>query len=274
MTGNYTSTDVGFARSFLFVPGNRPERFMKAQAAKPDIVVIDLEDAVAPADKCAARASAEKWLAAGNPAMVRINAVGTEWHDDDLRLAAQYAAPVMLAKAECVDDISHVARLADAPVVPLVETATGLLAAQAICAAAGVTRPAFGSIDLAVELGVDPDDRSALQMARSMLVLAAAAAGTAPPVDGVTTVLTTRQAVTDDFGYAKRLGMSAKLCIHPSQVAAVHAAAAPSAAELRWAREVIDGCNSDGSAIAVAGRMVDGPVMARARRIITTHRQV
>jgi citrate lyase subunit beta/citryl-CoA lyase len=270
MTGRYTAEAIRLARSFLFVPGNRPERFAKALAAQPDIIVIDLEDAVPAADKTAARNHVSEWLTAGKPAMVRIDAVGTDWHDDDLGLVAEHGAPVMLAKAERADDIICIARLSASPVVPLIETTTGIVAAADICTAAGVARPAFGSIDLAAELGIDPDDREALLIARSTLVLVAAAAGVAPPIDGVTTVLTDPQAVVDDFTYAKRLGMTAKLCIHPAQVLAVHAAATPSADELCWARRVIAACDADGSAVAVAGHMVDAPVLKRARRIVST----
>ena len=268
MTPGYTAETIRSARSFLFVPGNRPERFAKAVAAQPDIVVIDLEDAVAAADKDAARRHVGEWLDAGNPAMVRINAVGTDWHEDDLALVVEHGVAVMLAKAERAEDIGRIARLSVSPaVVPLVETAAGIAAAADICAAAGVQRSAFGSIDLAAELGIDPNDRDALLVARSVLVLAAAAARVAPPIDGVTTVLTDPQAVVDDFAYAKRLGMTAKLCIHPSQISAVHAAAAPSADELSWARRIIAACEGDGSALAVDGQMVDAPVLQRARRI-------
>jgi citrate lyase subunit beta/citryl-CoA lyase len=270
MTGNYSAEAIRLARSLLFVPGNRPQRFAKALAAEPDIIVIDLEDAVPAADKGAARRHVSEWLAAGNPAMVRIDAVGTDWHDDDLGLVAEHGAPVMLAKAERADDVTRIARLTASPVVPLIETASGVAAAAEICVAARVPRPAFGSIDLAAELGVDPRDRDAMLMARSILVLAAAAAQTAPPIDGVTTAMTDLQAVTDDYIYAKRIGMTAKLCIHPAQVSAVHAAAAPSAGELRWAQQIIAACGADGSAVAMDGEMVDAPVLKRARRIVST----
>jgi citrate lyase subunit beta/citryl-CoA lyase len=270
MTGNYSVEAIRLARSFLFVPGNRPARFSKARAAQPDIIVIDLEDSVPAADKTAARSHVSEWLAAGNPAMVRIDGAGTDWYDDDLGLVAEHRAPVMLAKAERADDIITIAQLSANPVVPLIETATGVAAAAEICAAAGVPRPAFGSIDLATELGVDPGDRDAMLMARSILVLAAAAARIASPIDGVTTAMTDLQAVTDDFSYAKRIGMTAKLCIHPAQVSAVHATAAPSAGELRWAQQIIAACDADGSAVAMDGEMVDAPVLRRARRIVST----
>jgi citrate lyase subunit beta / citryl-CoA lyase len=102
-----------------------------------------------------------------------------------------------------------------------------------------------------------------------MLVLASAAAGLAPPIDGVTTSFTETDSLTADFTYALRLGMGAKLCIHPAQIAAVHAAALPSDADVVWADKVIDALDAaGGSAAAVDGRMVDVPVVERASRIL------
>jgi citrate lyase subunit beta/citryl-CoA lyase len=254
----------------LFVPGNRPERFDKALAAQPDVVILDLEDAVATGEKAPARENIARWLAAGRPGMVRINASGTRWHSDDLELIRIYRVPVMLAKAESSVQIRRIIDVApEIPVVPLVETAAGILAVSEICAAPGVVRLAFGSIDFANEIGVDPDDREALLLHRSMLVLASAAAGLPAPVDGVTTTFIDSVAVSADFAYARRLGMGAKLCIHPAQVDAVHEATTPSASEVEWARKVVASFdNADGSAAAVDGRMVDAPVVERARRIL------
>lgn len=258
------------ARSLLFVPGNRPQRFAKAVAAQPDIVIVDLEDAVGADEKTSAREHTAAWLAAGNTAMVRINGSGTPWHDDDLAMVAQFRVPVMPAKAERVGELERVTELAPgAPVVPLIETAAGVAGVHQLCAVDGVARVAFGSIDLGNELGVDPDHRDALLLHRTLLVLASAAAGLAPPIDGVTTVFTETETVTDDFRYAQSLGMAAKLCIHPAQVAAVHRAAAPTDADIAWATEVVAAAvGSDGSAVAVNGRMIDVPVVERARRIL------
>ena len=149
---------VASARSLLFVPGNRPERFAKAVGTGADVVIVDLEDAVGPGDKDAARNHVADWLAAGNVAMVRINAFGTPWHDADVELVQRFGVPAMLAKAETAEQVARVG----VPVVPLVETAVGVLNAAAVSAASGVVRTAFGSIDLATELGVSPEDRDAL----------------------------------------------------------------------------------------------------------------
>ncbi|HEY7595837.1 MAG TPA: CoA ester lyase [Actinophytocola sp.] len=250
------------ARTFLFVPGDRPDRFAKAAAAGADVVVVDLEDAVAPADKAAARAHAVAWLAAGNEAVVRVNAAGTPWHAEDV--AALAGAPLMLPKAEHAADVER----AGPVVVALVESAAGVAAAREVCGAAGVVRVAFGSIDLAAELGVDPASHTALLHARSALVLAAAAAGGPPPVDGVTTALDDPAAIRRDTAHAVELGFTGKLCVHPRQIEPVHAALRPSEEDIEWARRVL-AASAAGSATAVDGRLVDRPVVLRARRLLS-----
>ncbi|BCI55910.1 citryl-CoA lyase [Mycolicibacterium litorale] len=202
--------------------------------------------------------------------MVRINAADTAWHAEDLELVGEHRVPVMLAKTESP---THIHRITDvAPgvlVVPLIETAAAVLAVAELCRVPGVVRMAFGSIDFANQIGVDPDDREALLLHRSMLVLGSAAAGLPAPIDGVTTSLTDTAAVADDFDYARKLGMGAKLCIHPAQIAAVRDAAVPSDVEVKWAREVMRSFDlSNGSAAAVNGQMIDIPVVERARRIL------
>ncbi|MCM3894666.1 MULTISPECIES: HpcH/HpaI aldolase/citrate lyase family protein [Gordonia] len=272
------------ARTFLFVPGNRPDRFAKAEAAGADVVVIDLEDAVAPDDKDAARSDVAQWLSSGHAAVVRINGADTQWFDGDIAMLAAVGinnpagaaegvgAGAMLAKAEASEIVSRVATASNAPVIPLIETAVGVLNAPGIAATPGVARIAFGAIDFAAELGVDPDDREALLHARSTLVLASAAARVASPVDGVTTALRDAEKLTDDVGYAARIGLRGKLCIHPSQVAAVHDRLAPTDDQLAWARRIVDATRADGSAVAVDGHMVDPPVVARAQQILAAVR--
>jgi citrate lyase subunit beta/citryl-CoA lyase len=128
-----------------------------------------------------------------------------------------------------------------------------------------VTRLAFGSVDLAAQLGVAPEDREPFAYARSRLVIASAAAGLAPPVDGVTTDLGAGSPLEEDVRYARRLGFGGKLCIHPKQVAPARAGFAPTDAERAWARRVV--AAGDGVSV-VDGRMVDKPVLGRARHIL------
>lgn len=264
-----TATEIETAQTFLFVPANRPDRYAKAVAAGADVVVLDLEDAVAPAEKHDARRNVQSWLDAGNTAMVRINAVGTRWHDDDVRVIAHTAAAVMLPKAENPHSIAAIALAAPrTSVVALIESAAGVCAAADIARTASVTRLAFGSIDLATQLGVDPDDRGALHLARSTLVMASAAAGLPSPIDGVTANFTDPARSAEDARYARRLGMTAKLCIHPVQIGSVREELASRPDEIAWAQRVLQTVAGRESATAMDGAMVDAPVVHRARRIL------
>lgn len=255
------------ARSFLFVPGHRPDRFDKAAAAGAGAVIIDLEDAVAAQDKERSRENVAAWLHAGNSAVVRINPPGTPWSEADLEVVSRYGAPVMVPKSE---DPAVLAELAcrtagECLLLPLIETAAGVERAVEVCATAGAVRVAFGNADLAGQLGIAHDDHMALAYARSRLVSASAAAGLCPPVDGVTTSVKDPDALTADVLHARRLGFTAKLCIHPSQITAVTEHFSPTESELRWARGVLDA----GEAVTVIdGQMIDRPVLDRARRIL------
>ncbi|GAQ64223.1 HpcH/HpaI aldolase/citrate lyase family protein [Streptomyces scabiei] len=255
------------ARSLLFVPGHRPDRFDKAASSGADVVIIDLEDAVAAEEKDRARANAAAWLALGNRAIVRINAPGTPWSEADLRVAADHGCPVMVPKSEdpavLADLAARTAGRCD--LVPLVETALGVERAREVCAAPGVARAAFGNVDLAAQLGIAQDDHTALAYARSRLVVASAAAGISPPVDGVTTAVRDMDTLSADIAHARRLGFTGKLCVHPCQLLRVAEGFAPSAEEVRWARAVL---GAGDSVTTVDGQMVDKPVLERARRVL------
>ena len=270
---------VETARTWLFVPGDRPERFAKAVAAGPDVVVLDLEDAVAPARKDAARAHVTDWLPRAEVAVaVRVNAAGSAWHDADIAALAALAAldiPTLLVlpKADSPEAVAAVmsALPAGSAVVALVETALGVTRAIDLATSPGVVRLAFGSFDLAAELGVDPDHAPALAPARGSLVLASAVGGLAGPIDGVTGDVRDHERLTADVTAAAALGFAGKLCIHPGQVAPAAAALAPTPDEVAWAERVLAAATEDGVAL-VDGRMVDAPVVARARRIVSLTR--
>lgn len=258
------------ARTLLFVPGDRPDRFAKAVASGADAVVLDLEDAVPPQAKRDARAAVSRWLASEPPNVaVRINPPGTAWYSEDVAAVAECGVPVMLPKAQ---DPSEVAALVGelgplARVIPLIETAAGLHRAVEVCSVPGVVRPAFGSVDLAAELGVDAGDSEALRYARSALAVAARAAGSAAPIDGVTTALRDESVLLADCVHALSLGYTAKMCIHPAQVAPVAMALAPTSDEIDWARAVL--AAADGSGVAVLdGKLIDRPVVLRARSVL------
>lgn len=255
------------ARTLLFVPGDRPDRFAKAVASGADGVILDLEDAVAPSDKDAARSHVVEWLTGGLPAVVRINAVDTPWFPKDVAVLRGSSCVVMLPKSSAEGVAAVVDALGDGVrVLALVETAAGVIQASSICESPQVVRLAFGSIDFSTEVGVEADDREALLHARSSLVLASVAAGIAPPLDGVTTDVTTGEPARIDAEYAARLGFTGKLCIHPVHVEPVNSAFMPTAAQLGWARTVLDGSSTGAS--RVDGHMVDPPVLERARRLL------
>lgn len=255
---------VARIRAPLFVPASRPERFAKAAASRADAVILDLEDAVAPEAKDAARAA----LNAGFtdlPILVRINAHGTPWHDADLAAVAVLPlAGVILPKAEDGAICSTVAMATGKPVVALIESGRGLANARDIAAADGVERLAFGSIDFCADLGCD-HLRDVLLPARFELVLASRLAGIAAPIDGVTVQLDDLSATQDDAAHARAVGMTGKLCIHPKQVEVVRRAFAPTEGEIDWAQRVL--ASGDG-AVSVDGAMVDEPVRIRARAIL------
>lgn len=259
---------VAHARSLLFVPGARPDRFARAASCGADVIILDLEDAVAADDKDTARGHVADHLSSDLRTVVRINAPGTPWHDDDLAMIERRSCAVMLPKAEDPEVVTELARrLPDTPMIPLVETAGGIMMARELCRAAGVVRVAFGNVDLAAGLGVDPTDHQALLTARSTLVLAASSAGIAPPIDGVTTGVDDGDALRADTRHAESLGFSGKLCIHPNQVPVVRSTFAPDRADERWAREVLAAAG-DGSVTVLDGRMIDKPVVDRARSIL------
>lgn len=261
-------------QTYLFVPGNRPERFSKALDSGADRVIIDLEDAVAPASKATARAALAEWMAQSAPdardrVLIRINDSATSWYTEDMALAgAVQAGCVMLPKCEAAAQVSAVlGRLpGNATVLPLVETARGIMALPGIAATPGVARLAFGSLDFMVDLDI-PADSAALNHASAQIAIASRAAGLASPVAGVTPALDAMR-VTEDMVLARSLGFGAKMCIHPVQVAAVLAALAPSAEELAWAQRVLQAWNAaSAGAIQVDGKMVDVPVVRKAERI-------
>ena len=265
-----TPSTVTSARSLLFVPGDRPERFAKAEASGAGLVVLDLEDAVSPEHKEAARTHVGDWLAEGHRCAVRVNAIGTPWHDADVEAVSGHGCALMVPMAASAEHLRDLARRSGSELIALVETAAGVLDVASIARAEGVARLALGTFDLAAELGVSPDDREALAWSRGALVLASAAAGIAPPVDGVTGDVADEERLRSDVRNAAAVGFSGKLCIHPRQVVVVEAELAPSEADVRWARSVLEGvAAAGGSAVVVVdGKMVDKPVVDRARRLL------
>jgi citrate lyase subunit beta/citryl-CoA lyase len=255
-------------RSYLFVPGNRPERFSKACSAGADAVIVDLEDAVPAAEKNAARMAVAAWLSPQQPVVIRINSADTEWFRDDLELCRMPGVcGVVLPKAERVDDIRAIESGGASAVLPLIETAAGFANAGVLAKAPNVQRLLFGSIDFQLDLGIRGDDDELLYF-RSQLVLLSRLAGIQAPVDGVTTAIDDAEQLRADTLRARSLGFGAKLCIHPKQVAPVNRHFSPSEEEIAWARRVLEAAaRSEGAAVAIDGKMIDRPVILKAQEI-------
>jgi citrate lyase subunit beta/citryl-CoA lyase len=270
------------ADTYLFVPGSRPERIVKAIEAGADAVIVDLEDAVAPADKPAAlqalHAGWTKYAAhaqgLGVTLLVRINAADSAWHADELAACrALGIAHVVVPKAA---DAAALARIAAAVpgvhLYPLIESAEGFERLAEVARVRRVVRLLFGSVDLMLDLGIADAD-APLHYYRTCIVLHSRLAGLAAPVDGVCVDLHSDGALLAEVQRARAFGFTAKLLIHPRQVQPVRQGFAPSAAELDWARRVTAAmAAADGGAVAVDGKMVDRPVLLQAERILARAR--
>ncbi|MGN6579803.1 MAG: HpcH/HpaI aldolase/citrate lyase family protein [Bordetella sp.] len=261
-------------RSALFVPASRAERIPKALASGADTVIVDLEDAVEPAAKPAARQALVEFLDA-NPAVrlwVRVNDATTPWHEEDLAaLRGQPGvAAVMLPKAESAAQVARAGQ--GRPVVPIIETARGLVQIADVAAGAGVDRLAFGSLDYGVDLAFTPDTAAAaalLDHARGLVLLHSRAAGLAAPMDGVYPDIGDVQGLRAAAERACHMGFSGMLCIHPTQIEAVHAAFMPAQSDIDWSCRVLAAQRASGAgAFRFEGKMVDAPVLARARQVL------
>ncbi|HKN39828.1 MAG TPA: CoA ester lyase [Acidimicrobiia bacterium] len=267
----------------IFVPADRPDRVDKAMKLGVDAVIIDLEDAVAPANKPLARKAAAELLRETTPecaVYVRVNGPG---EPDLLAADIEGLAPgwpavdgVVLPKAESADHVRHLAGLVPGKrLVPIVETALGIEHAASIAAA---TPPGgtllFGPADLSAELGIVPTaDGLELLMARSRVVMACAAAGLARPIDGPWLNLDDETGLEVSARHARRLGFAGKTAIHPRQLPAIRAAFAADADEVAWARRVVAAFEeAEGAGVGAVrladGTFVDAPVADRARSIL------
>jgi citrate lyase subunit beta/citryl-CoA lyase len=264
------------ARSLLFVPGHQGARFDKACQSGADAIVLDLEDAVPPDRKEDARTQLSQWLAArqrgsdGPVIAVRINAVDTPWHAADVSLCAREGVEaLMLPKAEDAAVLRCIAGALPAVALwPLVETARGIARLDDIASAPNVQRIVFGTIDFQADLDIEGDGEELLFF-RSRIVLASRLAGLQPPVDGVSTAIDDAERIEADALRARRLGFGGKLCIHPKQVAVVNRGFSPTPVQIDWARRVIEAdAASGGAPVAVDGKMVDRPVVLKARAML------
>lgn len=269
------------ARSHMFVPGDRRDRFERAVTSGSAVVILDLEDGVAPRRKPKARTAVRKALAgwAGEPAAwVRID---PEALDDDLSALAGREAlqGVVVAKADPTS-VTTVARWAgrsgpaDIAIVPLLETAVAIRNIEELAAIERVTQLMLGEVDLAADLGMHPaDDGSEMLPLRLELVTAAAAAGLRPPIGPVWTRLADAAGLSQHAATLRRLGFGGMGLIHPAQVDPVHREFAPTADELARAKHLIEtfdhSVRAGHGVIHVPGvGMVDEAAVRTARRLL------
>jgi citrate lyase beta subunit len=237
--------------------------------------VADLEDAVIPAAKAAARETLAQTYARTEGErlrFVRVNAAGTEHFAEDMALVQSLRLDAIVLPKASLSAVAEASRVGH-PVLALVETATGVLKADEIASAPAVFALFLGGVDLSLELGLEPrPDGLELLHARSTVVVASAAAGIRPPFDVV------HMSVDDDAGLeeeallARSLGFGGKACIHPRQLATVHRVFSRSADAVAWARRVVETAEqaaAEGRGAALLdGSLVDAPVVERARRIL------
>ncbi|WP_141578368.1 CoA ester lyase [Actinomadura sp. WMMA1423] len=274
-------------RSYLYVPGNAPDKLGRALARGADALIVDLEDAVPPDGKGAARRAVGDWLRSGldtggAEVWVRVNG-GAEGERDVRALAGLPALTgLVLAKTE---DAAHVEAAAgllagtgDAAtlLMPLLETAGAVLEARDIARAPRVHRLQVGEVDLAADAGLDPGpDESELAFARSMAVLASAAASLHPPVGPVSVITADPDALARSTERIRRQGFVGRACVHPAQIPVVHAVFTPSPQEVARAEDVLARFASaaaagSGVVLDAEGRLLDPAVVRLARRTLAT----
>ncbi|WP_134167436.1 HpcH/HpaI aldolase/citrate lyase family protein [Paraburkholderia caballeronis] len=257
-------------RSCLFVPGTHPDRFDKAARSGADAVIVDLEDAVAPDAKPAARDALRTYVEAGARTMVRINAIGSPWFDGDVELCRIAGVTgVVLPKTADPLDVEYLsARVGrSVPLYPLIESAAGIANVERIAASPGVARLMFGTVDFTADLDLQGDGNELLYY-RSRLVLASRVAGIGAPLDGPSLQIRDSDALQRASAHARRVGFGGKLCIHPAQVAIVNDVFSASDDERQWAERVVAAACDGAGVFSIDGQMVDAPVIARAQRIL------
>jgi citrate lyase subunit beta / citryl-CoA lyase len=297
-------TDVGGSaggaglalRSLLFVPGQRERFYEKLREFGPDGVILDLEDAVAPDEKPAARRVVQGRLGGplleGFTVFVRVNGIDTPFFRDDVRAVVRRGlTAIMLPKVESADElreanmaIAQAELRAELPIgsirlVPILETVPGALRAEAVASATPrILAVAFGAEDFTLDLGVERTaDGLETRYPRAAVALAARVAGV-PAIDTPWTDIGDAEGLLREAREARQLGFAGKQAIHPSQVAPINGVFSPTDDELRWARRVVDAYAEavavGTGAINLDGKLIDVPMVARAERVLALGRRV
>jgi citrate lyase subunit beta/citryl-CoA lyase len=276
-------------RSFLFAPGNHPRRVEKALTLDADAVILDLEDAVATAEKVATRAAIAAALTRprSGPLYVRVNAADTEFCCGDLVAVVQPGLDgIILPKVESpatLTTIDWVVRQIErergieeggADLIPIIETARGLAHLDAILATGTrVKRIAFGAGDFTLDVNMQwKRDEAELAYARARIVTASRAAGLEAPLDTVWVDLQDAEGLEASTRAALACGFQGKMCIHPNQVTVVNNVFTPSDDEITFAERVVaafEKAEAEGiSSIQLDGKFIDYPIVYRAQRVL------
>lgn len=267
-------------RSWLFVPGSSAKMMRKALASGADALILDLEDAVAPGDKEAARVTVAEFLGAGEgrmPCFVRVNALDTRLTGDDVAAVRDRADGFVLPKCEGPADLARLASLThEAPILAIAtETARAVRSLMAedwrhpaLCGMA------WGGEDLAADFGATANRDAAgrylspFRLARDAMLIAAKAAGV-PAVDAVWTDFRDTDGLLAEALEAETVGFTSKLAIHPAQIAPIHAAFTPTPDRIEWARQVVAAFRNAGGGVAsLDGKMIDRPHLTQAEAIL------
>ena len=261
---------MSFGPGWLFCPADRPDRYAKAAAAA-DVVILDLEDAVSPPDKEAARDALIATPLDPANTFIRVNAFGTAFHEDDMKALSQTAyQQIMLPKCESP---AEVAALASYEVIALIESARGAVEVASVASVENIVGLMWGAEDLVASLGgtasrrSDGSYRDAPVQVRAMTLLAAKAYGRFA-LDAVHLDIKDVDGLREEATDAAALGFDATVAIHPAQVPVIRAAYAPDEAEADWARRVLDAASRERGVFQFEGRMVDGPILRHAEALL------
>jgi citrate lyase subunit beta / citryl-CoA lyase len=266
------------ARSLLFVPGDRPERFAKAESGGADIAIVDLEDGVSRSAVVAARGHVREWLVSARPTggatrAIRVSPARTDDHELDLIALTGVPLPdvIVIPKAESAASLSAIAQrlgISGPQLLAGIETVRGVLAASELLSVPHVGFCYFGAEDYIADLGGVRTVGGTEVLAARSLVAMHARVNDVVASDQIVSQYNDLERLEIDAELGRSLGYRGKICIHPSQVAVVNRVF-DAGGSLAWARRVLEVAGQhDGGVFTVDGQMIDGPLIAQAQRIV------
>lgn len=261
----------------LYVPGDRPDRYDKATSAGADLVIIDLEDAVAPTRKLEARTATVRYLGQGHicPVAVRINGSDTLWHGDDLAALGQvsFLSAVRVPKVEAPTQLRRIAQaLPDVPIQALIESARGIENISAIATGPGVASISLGEADIRSDLAIS--DPQGLDWIRTRIVIAARAAQLPPPMMSVYPSVSDLDGLAASCVEGRARGFLGRMAIHPKQIPVIRNAFRPTQEEVDRAEQIVNALKTaehdtdTGVVVLQDGSMVDAAMKIAAERTI------